>query len=184
MPRTVESVAPARPVAYGQFIGEERKAALSGSPLAVISARFDADHRYDGRPQPRWLLDVVELASGELLCPTFGSNPARDGFLGAVAKLIDDNPDGEAPGSIVAPIVMELVEPRKGLPFWGFRTATDDELANANLDLADGQTIEAAVASRVAGALEDAMEDREAGPNRIAPDRADPDHLPMDELPF
>lgn len=159
MPRPMESVAPARPVAFGQFIDEERKAALVMSPLAVLSVRFDRDHTYQGKLQPRWLLDVVELSSGDVLCPTFGSNSARDSILAALGKLIDENPDNEPAGSVVEPIVMFMQQGKPGSnPWWSFRTATDEELAGANLELTGGRSIAEAVRERVAEALAEAAE--------------------------
>lgn len=156
-----ESVTPRG--AFGRFIDEDERAAIAGTPLSIVAIREDFGHTYNGSPSPRWLMDAVHLETGELICPTFGSNPVRDRAFSAASKALDA-------GKELSPVVMlQTGKAKPGQsPYWVIRSATPDELAAAGFSepLKVVETVRAAIETAKAGATED----------RIASDD--------DELPF
>lgn len=111
----------------GRFIGKEEKHALAGRALAIQSVRDDGGHRYNGKPAPRWLVSVSDLATGELIALGMAKNDGRDATYPALAAVLaDEGPEG------LEPVVLYLADqPKGGNAFWSFRTATADEIAAA-----------------------------------------------------
>lgn len=159
---TWESVTPAAAVAYGRFIDEQERHGYAGTPLSLVAIRPDFEHRYDGKPSPRWLVDAVALVDGELICPTFGANPTRDRIFAAAAAALES-------GRVLGPVVMLQTGKSKGSKsaYWVIRSATADELADYPAD-----RIEAIRAQAIADAT------AEAG------GEPDADAGSADELPF
>jgi hypothetical protein len=121
----------------GRFVDAAERDALAGRALRITGMIHDGRNRFG----PRWLVSVVDLATGEKLAVGLADNDARNAMYPDIAATLDD--DGPLG---IEPVALYRQTPAKGgNPFWTFRSATDAEIAAAEAD----------------GALDDAAADAE-----------------------
>lgn len=75
---------------------------------------------------PRWVIDAAMLDSGEIVAFTFAANPTRDTMFSNLAAGLDA--DG---ADAWEPVCLYMAEREGGHPYWTFRSATADEIAEA-----------------------------------------------------
>ena len=108
--------------AVGRFVSGPEKEWLEGHPLQLQSSVRDTGNTYQGKPSPRWLLNVALIETGELLCIGLAENGARNQIMAAGAKALDA-------GDTLDPICLELVQPGDGkAEYRTIRSATEEEL--------------------------------------------------------
>jgi hypothetical protein len=107
-------------LAVGRYLSGPEKEDLEGHALRLVSIFNDPDNLYEGKPSPRWLVNATIVESGELICLTFGSNPARNAIFAAGARALE--------GGKRFLVAMENVHPPKGADYRIIRSATDEEV--------------------------------------------------------
>lgn len=109
----------------GRFLNADDRAALTGCPVSIVSLRDDPDNRYQGKPQPRWIVGLAVVATGETCLLSLGSNPARDDIFRRLSSFLDA-------GETIDPVILyrqDGADPA-AQPFWSFRSATAEETAD------------------------------------------------------
>ncbi len=109
----------------GDYLSGQEKQAAVGAVFTIARVDYKPTG-YQGKPE--WDVAVVDMAKGGRWTITLGGNPTRDAMFGAIAKAI-------AAGESIDPVVFDIVGTnRRGNPPYGFRDATPDELAQAQVD--------------------------------------------------
>lgn len=115
------------PSTLGRFVdGEERhRLAEDRVPLRITGVRDDDGHRYRGKPAPRWLFDLVDMTSGELLTLGLAKNTGRDMLAESARRLFED-------GQEIDPVCLAWGESQNSENgYWTFADASDEEIAAA-----------------------------------------------------
>lgn len=142
----VADYAPASLADLGTFLDADEKAAIAGFPLDLAAVLADPGNRFG----PRWIVSVVDRATGEKYALGFATNATRDRAMVALRDALDA-------GTEFDPIAIEKVMPEKGgNPFWIIRDATAEEIAagdasKANVDAAEAPAPKLAKAKAAAG---------------------------------
>lgn len=106
--------------------GDERKE-YTDRPLKFTAVHHEPKAQFG----PRWVTDCAMLDTGELIALSFAANATRDTMFSNLAAGL------EADGSDAwAPACLYMAERAGGHPFWTFRSATPEEIAQAAEELA------------------------------------------------
>jgi hypothetical protein len=108
----------------GRFVDAAERDALAGRALRITGMTHDARNRFG----PRWLVSVVDIATGEKLAVGLADNEARNAMYPDIAAVLDD----DGPLGIEPVALYRQTPARGGNPFWTFRSATDAEIETAS----------------------------------------------------
>lgn len=128
MGKPIESTAPTG----ARYVDGAERGEYVGRAARIVAVHADPSHTFKGKANPRWVIDLAMLDSGELIAIALGQNAYRDTMFRQVAEMIDGDPEA------VDPVVLfkdESVETSTGTPPWAFRSATDEEIAGASDDV-------------------------------------------------
>ena len=126
MPRRFEDNAPAA----GRFVDGDERDDYTDRPMKLQTARFEPKATYG----PRWVITAAMLDTGELVAIALADNATRtQRFSEVQADLAADGADAYEPVCLFRQGRVD-----GGNPFWTFRTATADEIAEAAETLAAG----------------------------------------------
>lgn len=124
MPRSIDSVKPTG----ARFVDGDERLDLIDRPLRIVQVTHEPQARYG----PRWVVTVAVLDTGEMVGIGLATNSTRDTFMAALREGLDA--DG---ADAWAPVVLYKDTSRGRNPYWTFRTATAEEIAQAEADLAN-----------------------------------------------
>lgn len=129
----VADYAPASLADLGTFLDADEKAAIAGFPLDLAAVIADPGNRFG----PRWIVSVIDRATGEKYALGFATNATRDRSMTALRDALDA-------GTTFDPVAIEKVTPEKGgNAFWIIRDATAEEIAAGDAAKGTGDAAEA-----------------------------------------
>ena len=119
MARSIESV---KPVTEGTYIDGADREGYIDRPMKLIGVQHEKAARYG----PRWVVNAAMLDSGEKVLIALAGNPTRDTMFAQVRDDLDA--DG---ADAYDPVCLYRQDRPGGNPFWTLRSATDEEIAQA-----------------------------------------------------
>lgn len=102
------------------FLSEDEKRAAVGSVFRLIYLHYDPENMFGAR----WIVGVIDVASGNRYTIGLRSNPVRDAQFRAAQKALDA-------GVEIGPVVFLEVPTRSGQMAYAFADATDDQVNEA-----------------------------------------------------
>ena len=132
MSRTIESV---KPVTEGTYIDGADREGYIDRPMKLLGVQHERQARYG----PRWVINAAMIDSGEVVLIALADNPTRTAMF---AQVRDDiAADG---ADAYDPVCLIRQSREGGNAFWTLRSATDEEIAQAEAGvLADDEDTEA-----------------------------------------
>lgn len=108
----------AAPADLGRFVDADERDAMieGGTPLSILGVRDDPHNRYAGKPSPRYLFDLVVIATGERVTLGLRQNAGRDHLVAAIREALAD--DGT-----IDPVILVQRESREGNAYATFDDA-------------------------------------------------------------
>lgn len=124
MPRSVESFQPTG----ARYVDGDERPAYTNRAAKIVAIHPEPGHTFAGKAQPRHVVDLAMIDTGEIVGLALGDNATRvTMFQNMIPALAAEGADA------FGPVCLYLSEPVNdgGSPFWAFRSATDEEIAEA-----------------------------------------------------
>lgn len=131
MARSIESIQPTG----ARYVDGDERAEYVNRPLIIQAVHPEPKAKYG----PRHVIDAAVIDTGEIIGLAFGDNPTRVTMWATLIEgLAAEGTDA------FAPVCLYLSDPAAegGNNFWAFRSATDEEIAEARESVKAADEIE------------------------------------------